>query len=135
MRGPLAHNWKANIEVPIFKDGKPFRELTVIMRQEGLLRLLSAHDADELARRHHRWEGGPPEIMELQDTPYRATVERANSHLALVTALSRLEHEMGLREQAQAALAQSQRMEAIGQLSVRGMPCRSAACLHLRLAT
>ena len=239
MRGPLTHNWIANIEVPIFKDGRPFRELAVIMRQEGFLRLLSARDiptnwlvgiidgdgrfiarlpkgptevgqlASEgwratkdrtgvfeytslegdavinanahpsignwtvgvavkkaelraLAWNAVRWAAmlgaglsvaslllasaiarqitrpidqlrqsfadfsrepgqpitmGPPEIMELQDTLYRATVERANSRLALVTALSRLEHEMELREQAQAALAQSQRMEAIGQLS------------------
>jgi hypothetical protein len=43
---------------------------------------------------------GPPEIVELQDTLSRASVERANAHLALVTALSRLEHEMELREQA-----------------------------------
>ena len=59
----------------------------------------------------------PPEIVEFQDALDLASVKRANSHLALVTALSRLEHEMELREQAQAGLAQSQRMEAIGQLS------------------
>jgi hypothetical protein len=239
MRNPITHNWIANIEVPIFNDGQPFRELAVIMRQEGFLRLLSAHDkptnwlvgiidgngrfiarlpkgptevgqlASEgwratkvrtgvfeytslegdaiinanahpsvrgwmvgvavkkaelsaLAWNTVRWAAmlgaglsaaslllasaiarqitrpidqlrqsfadfsrepgipiamGPPEIMELQDTLYRATVERANSRLTLVTAHSRLEHEMELRVKAQAALAQSQRMEAIGQLS------------------
>jgi hypothetical protein len=238
MRDPITHNWIANIEVPIFKDGQPFRELAVIMRQEGFPRLLSAHDipanwllgiidgngrfiarlpkgptevnsplkggarpsiervcssippsramlslmptlirpsaagrwaspsrrpscarwtwnavrwaamlgaglsaaslllASAIARQitrpidqlrqsfadFSREPGkpiamGPPEIMELLDTLYRATVEGANSRLALVTAHSRLEHEMELREQAQAALAQSQRMEAIGQLS------------------
>ena len=55
-------------------------------------------------------EVGPPEILELQDTLHRATVER-------IAALSKLEREMTLREEAQAALAQSQRMEALGQLA------------------
>jgi signal transduction histidine kinase/CheY-like chemotaxis protein len=53
---------------------------------------------------------GPPEILELQDTLHRATLERT-------TALSKLEREMTLREEAQAALAQAQRMEALGQLA------------------
>ena len=60
---------------------------------------------------------GPPEILDLQDTLHRATVERINSNQALTSALSNLEREMALREEAQAALAQSQRMEAIGQLA------------------
>src|SRR6516164_7593086 len=60
---------------------------------------------------------GPPEIMQLQDTLYCATVDRANANQALTAALSRLEQEMELREETQAALAQSQRMEAIGQLA------------------
>ena len=47
----------------------------------------------------------------------RSTVERTNSNQALIAALSKLEHEMGLREESQAALAQSQRMEALGQLA------------------
>jgi signal transduction histidine kinase/CheY-like chemotaxis protein len=55
-------------------------------------------------------ETGPPELLELQDTLYRATVER-------MAAVSKLEREMRLREEAQAALAQSQRMEAVGQLA------------------
>jgi signal transduction histidine kinase len=55
-------------------------------------------------------EIGPPEILELQDTLYRTTS-------ALMEALSKLEREMSLREEAQAALAQSQRMEAMGQLA------------------
>ena len=55
-------------------------------------------------------EIGPPEILELQDTLHRATLERT-------TALSKLEREMALREEAQAALAQAQRMEALGQLA------------------
>ena len=62
-------------------------------------------------------EIGPPEILQLQDTLHRATVERTNSNQALMAALSNLEREMALREEAQAALAQSQRMEAIGQLA------------------
>ena len=60
---------------------------------------------------------GPPEILELQDTLHRAAVERTKSNQALMAALSNLEREMRLREEAQVALAQSQRMEAIGQLA------------------
>ena len=60
---------------------------------------------------------GPPEIMELQDTLYRASAARQNASQALTAALSKLEREMDLREDAQAALAKSQRMEAVGQLA------------------
>ena len=42
--GPLTQDWIANIEVPIFKDGQPFRGLAIIMRHREFLRLLSAHD-------------------------------------------------------------------------------------------
>jgi signal transduction histidine kinase/CheY-like chemotaxis protein len=55
-------------------------------------------------------EIGPPEILQLQDTLHRATLER-------MAALSKLEREMTLREEAQAGLAQAQRMEALGQLA------------------
>ena len=48
-------------------------------------------------------EIGPPEILELQDTLYSAVVERTNANQALM--------------ETQAALAQSQRLEAIGQLA------------------
>ena len=60
---------------------------------------------------------GPPEILELQDTLYHTTRERMRSNQALMEALSKLEQEMLLREEAQGALAQSQRMEAMGQLA------------------
>ena len=62
-------------------------------------------------------ETGPPEILDLQDTLHRATTERTNANRALMGALSNLEREMALREEAQASLAQSQRLEAIGQLA------------------
>jgi signal transduction histidine kinase len=60
---------------------------------------------------------GPRENTELQDTLYFAAVERQKASQALMGALSKLEHEMALREEAQAALAKSQRMEALGQLA------------------
>ena len=60
---------------------------------------------------------GPPEILQLQDTLHGATVERTNANRALMAALSKLEREMALREEAQTSLAQSQRMEALGQLA------------------
>jgi signal transduction histidine kinase len=62
-------------------------------------------------------EIGPPEILELQDTLYRTTRERTRSNQALMEALSKLEREMLLRQEAQTALAQSQRLEAMGQLA------------------
>ena len=60
---------------------------------------------------------GPPEILQLQDTLYQAVVGRTKANQALMAALSNLEREMALREEAQAALAQSQRLEAVGQLA------------------
>jgi signal transduction histidine kinase len=60
---------------------------------------------------------GPPEILQLQDTLHRSVAERTNANQALMGALSNLEREMAMREEAQASLAQSQRLEAIGQLA------------------
>ena len=237
LKGPLTQEWIANIEVPIFKDGQPFRALAIVMRQREFLRLLNVQDiprnwlagiidsqarfiarvpsaevgglasegwratkdqaglfesisieGDALIRANARpsignwtvgvavkkaelreaawftvrWAvllgaglsaaslllawglarqitqpidqlreafadvsaepakpvaTGPPEILELQDTLHRATVERTNANQSLTAALSNLEREMALREEAQASLAQSQRMEAIGQLA------------------
>jgi signal transduction histidine kinase len=85
-----------------------------ITRPIGQLRQSSANISVEPAK---PIAVGPPELMELQDTLYRAAVERQKSSQALRETLSKLEHEMALREEAQAALAQSQRMEAIGQLA------------------
>ena len=41
-RGSLTQDLLANIEVPIFKDGQPFRSLAIVMRHREFLRLLSA---------------------------------------------------------------------------------------------
>jgi signal transduction histidine kinase len=237
MIGPLTQDWIANIEVPIFKEGQPFRGLAIVMRQREFLRLLSVQDiprnwlaaiidgqgrfiarvsggkvgqlagegwlaikdqtglfelsslegdalvqanahpsmsnwavgvavkkaemqaavwdtvrwavmlgaglsaaslllawslARQITRPIHQLrqsfadvsaqpskpiEVGPPEILELQDTLHRATLERTDANQALMAALSKLEREMALREEAQAALAQAQRMEALGQLA------------------
>jgi signal transduction histidine kinase len=236
-RGALAQDWVASIEVPIFKDGQPFRVLAVIMRQGEFQRLLGAQRIPNtwvadiidgqgrfIARVPHaevgqlspqgwraskdqtglfdlatvggdaliqanaqpstsnwkvgvavkradlkaatwdsvRWpvvlsgilsagslllagllarqitgpisqlrrsfadisveparsiSVGPPEIIALQDTLYRSAMERQEAGRALMVALSKLEHEMATREEAQAALAQSQRLEAVGQLA------------------
>ena len=237
LRGPFTQDWVATIEVPIFKDGQPFRGLAIVMRQREFLRLLNAQDiprnwlagiidgqgrfiarvpsaeVGQLASEGWRatkdqpglfefpsiegdpliaanaqssisnWRVGvavkkaelqaaawgtvrwavmlgaglsaaslllawflarqitrpidqlreafadvsaepgkpiaigPPEILQLQDTLHHATVERTNANQALMAALSNLEREMALREEAQAALAQSQRLEAVGQLA------------------
>ena len=44
LRGPVTQDWLANIEVPIFKGGQPFRGLAIVMRHQEFLRLLSAQD-------------------------------------------------------------------------------------------
>jgi signal transduction histidine kinase len=237
VRGPVSQLWFGSIQVPIFKDGQPFRGLAIIMRQGEFLHLLQAQDipkswlagiidgqgrfiarvpyaevgtfasqgwrdtkdqtglfeftslegdalvqanahpstsnwrvgvaakkaelrqavwmtvrwavllgiglsaaslllawglARQITRPIHQLrqafadaseepgkpiEIGPPEILELQDTLYRTTSERTRSNQALMEALSKLEREMLLRAEAQTALAQSQRMEAMGQLA------------------
>jgi signal transduction histidine kinase len=85
-----------------------------ITRPIERLRQSFAHISEEPAK---PMVEGPPEIMELQDTLCRAVTERQNANQALMESLSKLEHEMALREDAQAALAKSQRMEAVGQLA------------------
>jgi PAS domain S-box-containing protein len=39
--GPVVDEWIVNIEVPIFKNGKPFRALAVLMKAKAYLRLLN----------------------------------------------------------------------------------------------
>ena len=39
--GPVIDDWIVNIEVPIFKNGKPFRALAVLMKAKAYLRLLN----------------------------------------------------------------------------------------------
>jgi signal transduction histidine kinase len=239
LKGPVAQDWIANIEVPIFKNGQPFRGLAIIMGVREFLPLLSAQDiprswlagiidrqgrfiarvprgdtqvgqlasqgwrstkdrtglfefpsleGDVLiqANAHPsisnwtvgvavkkaelqavawntvRWAAllgaaisaaslllagilarqitrpierlrqsfaniveevpkpsvdGPPEIIELQETLSRSATARQRTSEALMDSLSKLEHEMMLREDAQAALAKSQRMEAVGQIA------------------
>ena len=39
--GPVAENWVTTIEVPIFRNGEPYRELAVTMNMDGFLRLLN----------------------------------------------------------------------------------------------
>ena len=39
--GPVSANWVTTIEVPVFKDGEPYRALAVTMNMDGFLRLLN----------------------------------------------------------------------------------------------
>ena len=39
--GPVAEIWVTTIEVPVFKDGEPYRALAVTMSMDGFLRLLN----------------------------------------------------------------------------------------------
>jgi PAS domain S-box-containing protein len=39
--GPVVDDWIVNIEVPIFKNGQPFRALAVLMKAKAYLRLLN----------------------------------------------------------------------------------------------
>jgi PAS domain S-box-containing protein len=41
--GPLTQSWVATIEIPVFKDGQPFRVLAVAMKMPSLQNLLVAH--------------------------------------------------------------------------------------------
>jgi PAS domain S-box-containing protein len=43
-RGAATQNWVINIEVPIFRDGRPFRALTVTMKVQSFLSLLNDQD-------------------------------------------------------------------------------------------
>jgi PAS domain S-box-containing protein len=45
--GPVANSYVATIEVPIFKDGMPFRALAVIMTLQGFQRLLIGQQAPQ----------------------------------------------------------------------------------------
>jgi PAS domain S-box-containing protein len=42
--GPVVKDWMANVDVPIFKDGRPFRTLAVIMKVRAFLKLLNARE-------------------------------------------------------------------------------------------
>jgi two-component sensor histidine kinase len=42
--GPATQRWIATIDVPVFKDGLPYRALVVTMTMDGFLRLLNARD-------------------------------------------------------------------------------------------
>ena len=44
LRGPVTQLWFASIQVPVFKEGQPFRGLAIIIRQREFLQLLSAQD-------------------------------------------------------------------------------------------
>ena len=46
-RGKSTGNWLATIEYPIFRDGKPYRSLTIGMSAEGFFRLLDAQRLPE----------------------------------------------------------------------------------------
>ena len=49
---PARKDWIVNIEVPVFKDGQPFRALAVVMRAHSFLSVLSKGDMPE------GWLGG-----------------------------------------------------------------------------
>jgi PAS domain S-box-containing protein len=50
--GPVAESFVTTIEVPIFRDGEPYRELAVTMNMDGFLRLLNEQ------RMPQGWLGG-----------------------------------------------------------------------------
>ena len=102
----LAFPSRASCSPAPWRDKSPARSISCARRLPTCPRNLAS-----------RLRAGPPEILELQDTLYHAVVERTKANQALMAALSDLEHEMVLREEAQAAMAQSQRLEAIGQLA------------------
>ena len=42
--GEVMKDWTACVDVPVFKNGQPFRSLAVTMRARGFLKLLNAHE-------------------------------------------------------------------------------------------
>jgi PAS domain S-box-containing protein len=45
--GPVIEDWIVNLEVPIFKNGQPFRALAVLMKAKAYLRLLTGQQLPE----------------------------------------------------------------------------------------
>ncbi len=45
--GPVIDDWIVNLEVPIFKNGRPFRALAVLMKAKAYLRLLTGQQLPE----------------------------------------------------------------------------------------
>ena len=43
LRGPAVEDWIVSIEVPVFKDGRPFRALAICVRARLFMRLLNDH--------------------------------------------------------------------------------------------
>ena len=81
LQSRVAQDWVANIEVPIFKNGQPFRGLAVGIRGREFLRLLSARDIpknwlvgiiDSQGRFIARVPKGATEIGQLASQGWRA---------------------------------------------------------------
>ena len=85
LRSPVAQDWVANIEVPIFKNGQPFRGLAVGIRGREFLPLLSVRDIpknwlvgiiDGQGRFIARVPQGATEVGQLASQGWRAIKDR-----------------------------------------------------------
>ena len=85
LRSPVAHDWVADIVVPIFKNGQPFRGLAVGIRGREFLPLLSAPDIpknwlasiiDGQGRFIARVPKGVTEVGQLASQGWRAIKDR-----------------------------------------------------------
>ena len=85
LQSPVAQDWVANIEVPIFKNGQPFRGLAVGIRGREFLPLLSARDIpknwlagiiDGEGRFIARVPKGATEVGQLASQGWRAIKDR-----------------------------------------------------------
>ena len=85
LRGLVAQDWVVNIEIPIFKNGQPFRGLAVGIRAREFLPLLSARDIpknwlvgimDGQGRFIARVPKGTTEVGQLASQGWRATKGR-----------------------------------------------------------
>ena len=85
LRGKVAQDWVITIEVPIFRNGQPFRVLAVGIRHREFLPLISARDIpknwlvgimDGQGRFIARVPKGTTEVGQLASQGWRATKDR-----------------------------------------------------------
>jgi len=83
--GVLVEDWVVNIEVPIYKNGQPFRGLILALRHQHFLHLLNARDIptswlaaiiDGQGRFIARVPKGATELGQLASEGWRATKDR-----------------------------------------------------------
>jgi hypothetical protein len=89
LRGPVTQDLIANIEIPIFKGGQPFRGLAFIMRGREFLRLLSARDIPR------NWLAA---IIDGEGRFIARSARKCSGRPIRLTRVARYQHQTGLFE-------------------------------------